>query len=122
MNQHVDMISDAIHRVCFTFESANQAAKIGMHLCSDVGSDQRFAIFCAENNMGNKVCEGSAHNLCRPHSRAPGIVQNPTHSLRCGLEEYRQLRWLRFTSEPLIAEKQRQRGSAVTKTTNYMER
>ena len=50
------------------------------------------------------------------------ILQTFTHSLRCGLEEYRQLRWLRFTSEPLIAEKQRQRGSAVTKTTNYMER
>ena len=32
-----------------------------MHLCSDVGSDQRLTIFCAENNVGNKMCEGSAH-------------------------------------------------------------
>src|SRR5437016_1739744 len=96
MNQHVDMISHAIHRVCFTLKLANQATKVGMQLCSDVGSDQWFPIFCAENDMGNKMCEGSAHNFMPPAVAGSGHFTKLTHSLRCGLEECRQLCWLDF--------------------------
>src|SRR2546423_7405741 len=39
----------------------------------------------------------SKKELCRPRSRAHTLLLLLTHSLRCGLEEYRQLRWLTYT-------------------------
>ena len=38
-----------------------------------------------------------------PASRAPGLFLLITHSLRCGLEEFRQLRWLGLPDLPCFS-------------------
>lgn len=52
-----------VNSVSLAFEFAGQATKVSEQFWFHFSDNQGLAIFCAEDHMGQKVREGSAHSM-----------------------------------------------------------
>ncbi len=76
------MIGRAVNPVSLAFQFTSQAAEICEQSGLDFRNNERFAILCAEDQMRQKICKGSAHYVAPPGgSRLVGGIVYPQLAL-----------------------------------------